>query len=80
MFLDRHLDTEVACGQHIGASKREHQEHMSGPYTDALDLGQMLDYLVVRQIGKLQEIQLTVLCLGGLIAAISGFDARSGRG
>ena len=40
-------DAEVRGGQDVGATKAEHQEHFDGPFTDAADLGEVVDEVLV---------------------------------
>ncbi len=48
----------------------EHQEHFSGPFADALDLGEMRDDLVIGHFMEAIEIQLAVANVRGQVLYI----------
>src|ERR1035437_8595032 len=57
-FADSIADAQVAGGEDVGALEGEDQEHVSGPDTDALDLGEAEDDLVVGEGGEIREHEL----------------------
>src|SRR4051794_33424374 len=59
--LDGTADTEVSDGDDVLPGQVEHQEHLGGPLADSLDLDQLRDHVLVRQVLDLIEIETAVL-------------------
>ena len=70
MLLDRHLNAEITCGQYVRTPQREHQKHVRRPNTDAFDLRQVFDDLVIGHLWQPREIELTVSCTLGHVFQI----------
>ena len=72
-------DAEVADRQHVRPAEVEDQEHVHGPVAQALDRGQLLDHLLVRQLRDVVEVELAVLDVLGQVAQVGDLGAREAR-
>src|SRR6266849_7273353 len=70
------LDSEVQVGQYIWSAEAEHHEHLSRPPADTLDLRERRDDLVIGQLVKRLDRQISRCHLGPQVLEIGRFLAR----
>src|SRR2546430_7791163 len=66
-----------SCGQDVRPPQREHEEHVRRPYTNTLDLRQVLDDVFVAHLGQAREIELAADGALGHVLEVRRFLFRS---